>query len=363
MGIITKIGDLVFQDVKNENETKKAAVVLRVNSLLMGLYFISVAVVLGVTGTKQFSWLCIICVMAYSLSFYLTYMNHTKFAIAFAQLLTLTCIIGFVMELGWDCGIQHFIFTLLVLNFTTSYASMNRKVLIAVGLCAVRLGLYFYTKYIGAQWEVTESAGIALQIVNTVYMFITMVAALAFFSKDSMEMEKKLMQYNDKMHHLASVDPLTGLYNRRSMKEYLATQEQQYQEGNGSNLSIALGDIDFFKKINDTYGHDCGDIVLKYLADLFSRYMEERGRVCRWGGEEFLFVFYDCNGDDAYVLLDNMLSQVRKSTIEYNDQKIKVTLTFGLEEVNFRKGIESGINEADQKLYIGKNEGRNRIIY
>ncbi len=363
MGILTKAGELIFQDVKNENETKKAAVVLRINSLLMGLYFISMAVVFGATGNARFIWLCILCVLAYLFSFYLTYMEQTKFAIGFAQVLTLACIIGFVMELGWDCGIQHFIFTLLVLNFTTSYASMNRKFLIAVGLCVVRLGLYFYTKYIGAQWVMTEHANISMQVVNTVYMFITMVAALAFFSKDSMEMEKKLMQYNQKMHHLASVDPLTGLYNRRSMKEYLANQEQQYQEGNGSNLTIALGDIDFFKKINDTYGHDCGDIVLKHLADMFSRFMEERGRVCRWGGEEFLFVFYDCNGDDAYVLLDMMMSQVRKSEVEYNGQKIKLTLTFGLEEINFRKGVENGINEADKKLYIGKNEGRNRIIY
>ncbi len=363
MRFITNTKNFIFQDVKNENETKKAAVVLRINSLLMILYFISMTIFFGMTGNVRFIWSCLACILGYVCSFYFTYQNNTKFAIGFAQLLTLVCVIGFVMTLGWDFGIQHFIFTLLVLNFTTNYASMKQKALIAAGLCTVRLGLYFYTKYVGTHLIITESSTITMQIINTIYMFLTITAALAFFSNDSMEMEKKLMQYNQKMHHLASIDPLTGLSNRRSMMEYLSHLEAQHQKGLGAYISIALGDIDFFKKINDTYGHDCGDVVLKHLAALFLEFMDGKGEVCRWGGEEFLFVFYNCNGDDTFLLLDSLLSQIRDIEIEYQGQVLKLTLTFGLEEVNLALGMESGINAADKKLYIGKERGRNCVIY
>lgn len=363
MQIISKLINLIFLDVKSENETKKVSVILRVNSMLMSLYFVSLAIVFGVTGYGKFILICIFCFLAYILSFYLTYMDRTKFAAAFAQVLNLVCILGFVYEFGWDCGIQHFIFTLLGLVFVTSHTNMRGKIIIAIGLCTVRLGLFFYTRYTMPEFLLQESTIVAMQITNTIYIFMTMTSALAFFSKDSTEMEKKLIQYNEKMHHLASVDPLTGLCNRRSMEEYLDNQEKQYKSGNGVCIAVAIGDIDFFKKINDTYGHDCGDAVLKNLSELFAQHMEDKGKVCRWGGEEFLFAFYDYNGDDAFIILDSILTKVRMNSIEYKGQQIKITVTFGLEEINFRKGVEYGINEADNKLYIGKKAGRDRIIY
>ena len=75
--------------------------------------------------------------------------------------------------------------------------------------------------------------------------------------------------------------------------------EYDYEIGNAGFVSIAIADIDFFKRINDTYGHDAGDEVLKAVAGLFMDKMKPYGRVCRWGGEEFLFVFYGINGDAA----------------------------------------------------------------
>ena len=82
---------------------------------------------------------------------------------------------------------------------------------------------------------------------------------------------------------LASVDALTGLWNRRSMWEYIRAVEYDYEVGNAGFVSIAIADIDFFKKINDTYGHDAGDKVLKAVAGLFMDKMKTYGRVCRWG--------------------------------------------------------------------------------
>ncbi len=360
--MMVRIKDLVFQDVKNENETKKVAVILRLNSLLMCMYFVCLSVVF-VVEQRRFTLLCVLCFFAFFLPFYFTYINQTKLAVIFTQFLLLGSIFVFVVEFGGDFGIHYFIYTMLILNFTTNYLSSSRKALVAIGLGIIQLIFQSFAGINAVGQILSGAAIVAIHVINTFYIFMTMVAALIFVSKESVEMESKLVRYNEKMQHLASVDPLTGLWNRRSMKEYLEAQKKQCRDGNIGTMSIALGDIDFFKKVNDTYGHDCGDAVLKNMAVIFRQFMEDKGKVSRWGGEEFLLVFRDCNGDDALIQLSKLLTLIRKNEIIYKDQKIKVTMTFGLVEVNFRKGIEEDIHEADRKLYLGKEGGRNQIVY
>ena len=128
-------------------------------------------------------------------------------------------------------------------------------------------------------------------------------------------------------------------------------------------LSIAIGDIDFFKKVNDTYGHECGDEVLRTLAAVFKKEMEGHGVVARWGGEEFIFVFEGVNGDEAMVLLDHLQRAIRDTVINYEGLQLKVTMTFGLVEYNTKLRLDENINIADERLYIGKEKGRDRIIY
>ena len=183
------------------------------------------------------------------------------------------------------------------------------------------------------------------------------------FTKDSQEMEYKLVKYNKKLEHMASIDPLTGLYNRWSMRSYLEKIVGKYASGEIGYVSVAIGDIDFFKKTNDTYGHDAGDMVLKELAKVFLEVMGKEGKVCRWGGEEFLFVFQNKNGDQANEVLHDILKRIRGMGIPYQSDWIHVTMTFGLEEYSGEKDMEAVIRAADQKLYRGKENGRNQIVY
>ncbi len=305
----------------------------------------------------------IICFLIFILPFYFTYVNRTKSAVILTQLLLLGSILVFVMEFGGEFGIHYFIYTMLILNFTTNHFTSSWKILIAIGLGIIQLGFQSYAGVSVVGQILSGGAMVALHVVNTFYIFMTMTAALIFISKESTEMESKLIRYNEKMHRLASLDPLTGLLNRRSMKEYLEEQKKQCRDGSGGTMSIALGDIDFFKKVNDSYGHDCGDVVLKCMAEMFRQFMEDKGKASRWGGEEFLLAFGDCNGDDALIQLTALMSLIRNKEIVYNGQKIKVTMTFGLEEIDVRKGMEDDIHEADRKLYLGKEGGRNQIVY
>ena len=124
---------------------------------------------------------------------------------------------------------------------------------------------------------------------------------------------------------------------------------------------------DFFKKVNDTYGHDAGDAVLKDLADLLlSRESEVKGfRCARWGGEEFVLAYMaEEDGREAVLNeLEHIRATVEKKTVEYNGMTIRHTLTIGAAFYDGTEDIESLINEADKKLYTGKETSRNCVVY
>lgn len=358
-----KISDLIFQDVKNENETKKVAVTLRVSALILCIYFLSLFAAFCIIGDVKSAIMCIFCCVSYGLSFYTTYLNRTKFASTFSQMLMVLWIMVFIWEFGWDCGVQHFVFVLLVLNFTVSTNAMQYKILAAVLACAYRILLYAYTSRYEPFTTLSHGASVMFQIINTVFIFAELTAILIIFTKDSQEMEQKLIKYNEKLERLASLDPLTGLYNRRRMRQYLDQVEAEYSPNGMKFLSLALGDIDFFKKVNDSYGHETGDQVLKSVAKLFMKAIDGKGEVCRWGGEEFLIAFYDMNGDEALVLLTEILEQIRSMEVVHDGKRIHITMTFGLVEYHKASGVEGSIQEADKKLYRGKESGRNQIVY
>ena len=153
------------------------------------------------------------------------------------------------------------------------------------------------------------------------------------------------------------------------MRSYLEKIVGKYASGEIGYVSVAIGDIDFFKKTNDTYGHDAGDMVLKELAKVFLEVMGKEGKVCRWGGEEFLFVFQNKNGYQANEVLHDILKRIRGMGIPYQSDWIHVTMTFGLEEYSGEKDMErssvrrirSSIAEKKTdgtRLYIKKTRGR-----
>ena len=152
-------------------------------------------------------------------------------------------------------------------------------------------------------------------------------------------------------------DPLTGLFNRRSGEKRL-----DELQASGQPYALAIGDIDFFKKFNDNFGHECGDEVLKTVARVLSDSMAQQGFVIRWGGEEFLIAFANATALTAGVKAGEILQKVRDTKVEYNGQFHSVTMTFGIAEGYSDKPISGQINAADAKLYEGKEAGRNRVV-
>ncbi|MCQ2524758.1 MAG: diguanylate cyclase [Lachnospiraceae bacterium] len=155
-------------------------------------------------------------------------------------------------------------------------------------------------------------------------------------------------------------DPLTQLGNRRYVSSMLEKVKGRYVE-NGQKYSIAIGDIDFFKKVNDNYGHNAGDEVLKAVAATLKRMMQGKGFAARWGGEEFIMVFDKLEMADAGMHLEKVLENIREMVVETEGYEIKVTMTFGVVDGSDISSEEM-VEAADAKLYYGKQHGRNQVV-
>lgn len=357
-----RIKEFIIKDVENANETKRASVIMRMFSLVMCAYFLIQGIFMIVFGEWSGVIVSSICLLGYIGAFYSTYLNHTRMALLYTVFSTIFWVLLYIFLFGWDCGAQHFLFVLLIFFFVVSHAGTGRKIGMAAVLCAIRLALFGYTRvYTPVIW-LDPMTTFVMQIFNSISIFVLITVIIMLFCQDSLTMEKKLVLYNDRLKEASLRDPLTKLYNRRAMLEYMNGLIAKIDR-HGSWFNVAIGDIDFFKKVNDTYGHEAGDMVLVQIAGLLSGYMKGWGRAGRWGGEEFLLVFEGINGEEAFLELEKLRSLIGKQKIAYNGHIISVTMTFGLDEYSSNAPLDYTINSADQKLYMGKNQGRNRVIF
>ena len=351
-----------MKDVDNANEAKRTPVLVRILCLSFCIYFL-VSLFLILIGGGSFALVLMpIGFVLYLLPFFASYHGHTRFARNFIIYFTAFWMIVSIYSLGWNAGFQNFCYVILIFIYMTGYSPLVVKIVGTAGIVVVRLLTYFYMQnhpavHYMAPWQMRE-----LQVLNTVMVFLQLTLLVSLFSLDSLGSEKKLIAYNDKVKEMASVDPLTGLMNRRGMETYVARQVENTAENQGF-LNFAIGDIDFFKKVNDTYGHAAGDDLLKALADLFRSFMRGKGMVARWGGEEFLFLFLGENGDQSMIDLEELRHQIQGMEFTFGDQKISVTMTFGMQEWNIGESYERTISVADEKLYQGKEQGRNRVVF
>ncbi|MBI3188827.1 MAG: GGDEF domain-containing protein [Gammaproteobacteria bacterium] len=158
----------------------------------------------------------------------------------------------------------------------------------------------------------------------------------------------------------ARTDVLTGISNRRDIVEKI-NYENVRAKRRGEQYSILLIDIDHFKKINDQYGHDAGDVTLITVANTISNALFQRDLIGRWGGEEFLVILPDTNPDNAAQAADKIRTIVSETVIEYADQQITATISIGLATSDENYTPDIYIKVADNCLYNAKARGRNRV--
>lgn len=173
------------------------------------------------------------------------------------------------------------------------------------------------------------------------------------------QMGSSIMIMQRELRKLIEQDPLTGLNNRRSAAKHMQRLIKELDNSN-EPFTMALGDIDFFKKVNDTYGHDAGDEVLKMVASTLKEGVPGKGFVSRWGGEEFLIGFSGMDVEKAKDCLENILNVIRNTTVHTGGMDINVTMSFGVAPGKVATQDEI-VKSADDLLYYAKEHGRNRI--
>ncbi len=352
--------DLITKDVKSENESKTAMVALRVLYLTVLIAFVIDLLIAGselfkINTVKIFGFLAAIVVL-----FIGTYYSKTKTALFLFMLFLFLWILEFIPCFGWSAGLQNYFILVLMMLFFASYGRPAIKFVNAGFVLVIRIITIMLYGKMASQIEMTLLADKLMQITNISAVFLSIIFVSYMFSQKDNEEESKLMKYNDLLKKEAYTDQLTGLFNRRRAMEYIKTVREEYPD---KPISIAIGDIDFFKKVNDTYGHDMGDEVLKDVAKIMVDACGRDAFLARWGGEEFLMVFPDCNGDDAYARIEDVRRTIQKTAIRVGGNEIHITMTMGLAEYDFNSDLQSTIKEADDKLYTGKANGRNQVVY
>ena len=163
------------------------------------------------------------------------------------------------------------------------------------------------------------------------------------------------------LRDLVQRDSLTGLYNRHYGEIWMKQVKEEARD-TGEPFSIAIADIDFFKKFNDCYGHDCGDMVLRKVSELLQTQVGRQGYVSRWGGEEFLIIFKRFTLEESVNFAEEIREKLHRTELRYHNDGFLVTLTIGVAAGDSEKSIESMVKCADCALYEGKRNGRDQVV-
>ncbi len=275
--------------------------------------------------------------------------------------------------LGWDYNFMLYTVALVPAAFylnnspTADNKDSKSGFLWTVALSLLVVVCYFAMSLLGSRseplYDMSSYSGVktAVRAFNIFIAFLIQFVFSLFFAMETSYMGRLLAKENVKLGEEASFDPLTGLLNRRSLitsvSEEIGTMERV------DRFSIVMLDIDNFKSVNDTYGHDVGDTVLVALAKIITNEIREGDYACRWGGEEFLLFAHGSKYDTAHAA-----ERIRNKFAEtvFNDKskgQFSVTVTMGIAEFRYGMQFRDIVEIADKRLYYGKTHGKNQVVY
>ena len=172
----------------------------------------------------------------------------------------------------------------------------------------------------------------------------------------------KLEQELEAVRQESKEDFLTKLYNKRALDEFFAIKDAEY-ERYGRNYSVVMFDLDHFKVVNDTYGHEAGDAVLSAFAGILKQEARSVDIVGRYGGEEFIAILSETDTEGGAIFAEKVRKYVQKARFMYKGQRIEVTVSSGVSERKKHISLKALINSADEYLYKAKKDGRNRVSF
>jgi diguanylate cyclase (GGDEF)-like protein len=256
--------------------------------------------------------------------------------------------------IGWESGYHYFIIGIIPFAMLLPGFGGAAKAALSVGIFGSYGIVYFATAATPALFDLGRTV---LNVLN----FVNLGTALGAFSLLVHYLSAASIKAEAEVQTLSRTDQLTGLLNRRGMEDHLTAARSTY-ERTGVPYAAILGDLDHFKRVNDRYGHGCGDRLLTEAATTLARSLRSRDVLCRWGGEEFLILLPGTDRDGATKVADKLLEAVREIRIPCGEEELQITITLG--GVIARRDVEDArlISAADGALYEGKQAGRDRFV-
>ena len=225
---------------------------------------------------------------------------------------------------------------------------------------AVFITLCSYILFAADGWFVVAHYTTEFKL-RLLYSFATVTFLSAFYEHSRQTSFNIVKDLSDKFEKQAQQDTLTRLPNRRGIQQFIEFESARARRQK-KPLTLILCDIDRFKRVNDQYGHDGGDVVLKHVSDLFKASIREQDGVARWGGEEFLFVLPDTEESNAVVLAEKVRETLATSPVELQQKNVVITASFGVAQIDFEQGLDKALTLADKALYKAKEKGRNKVL-
>ena len=330
---------------------------LRVTAVLLTVYFLASFTWFGLAG-GWWEWVPLAAAIMIVTLLRLKHMGPRLAGLAVSFVVEAWCA-WCVHSFGWSSSSQQLLIAPLMLSFFNVSEKPALKIWFWLSLVLLRIVLYAYAAIHVEVHVLTEQIRAIFLVFNTISLYTVLACLCILFSTNVQAAERQLRLDNQELHKEAGTDPLTQLPNRRALMDDIRRfLDHSAQEP----FSVAIADIDFFKRVNDTYGHNCGDYTLRTLADKFRAMLDDRFRICRWGGEEFCIFMPGLNLDEAGVVMHDLCIAVRKMPLSFEGVDFSITITIGVSENDFQSPMDAILEEADRKLYIGKNSGRDQVV-
>ena len=342
-----------FPPSKEHARSTKATVssfVGRVALFSAGVDCVYILFFLGI-GSSFLAWINLVSVTMYLAAYALVQRRRLHFAVMLIWLEAFPHAAIGTMMLGWESGF-HYLLLMFIPSVVMTNSQRSSRIFVVVLL--VFLGsLDAASRRWGPMAAIPAESLIALKWLN-ITLFVAMFSALASFYRH------KITQVERRLQVLASVDALTGLHNRHHFQTEAEHEMARFRRTNGSCVLI-IADIDLFKQINDSFGHEAGDHVLVAAGQWLKNGLREIDTLARWGGEEFVLLMPGTELAEGLSVAERIRHTVQDGFVSHGGQEIRCTLSMGVTKMLPTDTLEGALARADRALYRSKAQGRNRV--
>lgn len=307
------------------------------------------------TGMTFLVYWSLALIPVYIVNYLVIRKDHLTFYVWEVYILILTFMAICNVCAGPQCGFQLYSLSMIPVIFIIDYLAFKLKkprvkpVLVSLCVVVLYVATTLYTTLHGPVYQVGVHPATICLMANSAAVFFFLIFYTAYLVRIN-------MRYEEKLESMAHSDKLTGLSNRHYFIDYISSLSEEQLH----NSWIAMLDIDNFKAVNDTYGHQCGDEVLVWVST-HMRTVCPGCLLCRWGGEEF--VILSVNGGPDPRILEDLRSIISHSKLQVSGSTLHLTVTIGVSSHKPGAEILSWIQEADDLMYEGKHSGKNKVVF